>query len=517
MPKFNRIEHNAVRYIPMDFNNSIVKDKFKGIKASEIRSISLVYTKFKLSETFNQMQLNANRTKTLYSIIPGLSKNKEIQWNWIGQTGCRTPEGCTDYFHGFVIQLNTATSMAKTYKEDKMMDYYIEKYTRGRTTSKYLDSLTKLDGASLIYVCDTVRWKTTIDGNKLGKVRASREKSKKKLIKKLNKYIDKESEFITIYLDKKKRITNTVNIPEKRIAALKEDIQKYYSFGSTKLGGRRCNSSIQMVFVRDPKKDNIVDLLYNVIPLNLEFEPILNFDIKYLDHEEINCQYIDTAEKLKTTEGEVYVVKDEVVLKVMERIPSFENALIATDVTGSMYSYLGQFLAWHNMNLANTRKKYDFVFFNDGDNMLDQLKITGRVGGIYYVKTDSFETVKRTLVHAKNNGDGGDGPENNIEAILHGIKQNPRIKSVILIADNNATPRDLELLNKVRVPIRVILCGSSNGVNPKYLNMVRENGGSIHTIENDLTNLSKLKDGEKLELEGRTYILKGGKFEILKK
>jgi hypothetical protein len=57
-----------------------------------------------------------------------------------------------------------------------------------------------------------------------------------------------------------------------------------------------------------------------------------------------------------------------------------------------------------------------------------------------------------------------DGPENNIEAILHGIKQNHRIKSVILIADNNATPRDLELLNKVRGPTRVILCGSSNGI-----------------------------------------------------
>jgi len=262
----------------MDFNESLAKEKFKGIDIKAIRSISLVYTKFKLSETFSQMQLNAKRTQTLYSIIPGLKDNKEIQWNWIGQTDCRTPDGCKDFFHGFVIQLHTKASREKLEREDILMDYYLEKYTKGKEKSDYLDSLTKVKGASLIYVCDTSRWQTTVDGNKLGKIREVRKKSKQKLLQKLNKYLEKETEYITLYLDKRKKINNTENIPKKHQAKLKKEIKKYYSFGSTKLQGKRCNASVQMVFVREDRKRKIVGLEYNIIPLNSDYEPILNFD-----------------------------------------------------------------------------------------------------------------------------------------------------------------------------------------------------------------------------------------------
>lgn len=86
-----------------------------------------------------------------------------------------------------------------------------------------------------------------------------------------------------------------------------------------------------------------------------------------------------------------------------------------------------------------------------------------------------------------------------------------------MIADNWATPRDLSLLSKVKVPIRVILCGAHYGVNAKYLELAKKTGGSVHTMEDDLTNLISKKDGEEIEISGQKFIIKSGKFVRLTK
>jgi len=79
-----------------------------------------------------------------------------------------------------------------------------------------------------------------------------------------------------------------------------------------------------------------------------------------------------------------------------------------------------------------------------------------------------------------------------------------------------ATPRDLDLLSQIKVPIRLILCGTHTGpFNISYLNMIKKNKGSIHTIEEDLTNISSIKEGEILYLEGNKYVYKKGSFKVL--
>jgi phosphomannomutase len=42
--------------------------------------------------------------------------------------------------------------------------------------------------------------------------------------------------------------------------------------------------------------------------------------------------------------------------------------------------------------------------------------------------------------------------------------------------------------------------------------MIRTNGGSIHTMEDDLYQLSKLNNGEKIVIDGIEYEMKYGKF-----
>ncbi len=117
---------------------------------------------------------------------------------------------------------------------------------------------------------------------------------------------------------------------------------------------------------------------------------------------------------------------------------------------------------------------------------------------------------------AMRNGSGGDCPENNIEAVIEGLNQNTNCKAVIMIADNYATPRDLKLLNSITVPIRLVLCGAYDVVNTDYLNMIRRNKGSLHTIEKDIFELSTLTNEQEISINGKRYKVQNNKFIAIK-
>ena len=87
----------------------------------------------------------------------------------------------------------------------------------------------------------------------------------------------------------------------------------------------------------------------------------------------------------------------------------------------------------------------------------------------------------------KAKGNGGDPEENDVEAILKGIQKYPDFKNLILIADNNSCMRDYCLVKDIKVPVKVVLCGTYSGINPQYINLAYKTKGSIHTIEDDIS------------------------------
>lgn len=201
--------------------------------------------------------------------------------------------------------------------------------------------------------------------------------------------------------------------------------------------------------------------------------------------------------------------------KVMERHPEWKDMMVVTDVTGSMYPYIGQTMLWLKLNYK-LNKTAQYVFFNDGDNKLDSRKVTGSVGGVYPIKSESFSVVLKTALKSMRNGGGGDAPENNVEATIKGLKTCSTCGDIIMIADNWATPRDMSLYKQVGRPVKIILCGTQGfGINPDYLNLARKLKGSVHTIEKDLENLADLNEGESVEINGRTYKIEGGKFILV--
>jgi hypothetical protein len=207
------------------------------------------------------------------------------------------------------------------------------------------------------------------------------------------------------------------------------------------------------------------------------------------------------------------------VLAVLKRMDSeWNNTIIVTDVTGSMMPYINQVLLWHALkNAENATQNY--VFFNDGDERRTEDKVIGITNGIYGVRTDILQLLYNTMATTCMRGSGGDSPENDIEALLYAQKYTlaDTTMALILVADGLSPVRDISLLSKLKKPVHVILCGSENAdgsvnINTDYFNIAFYTGGSVHTIEKDILDISKTPEGGIIKIGPHEYVLKNSQF-----
>ena len=204
--------------------------------------------------------------------------------------------------------------------------------------------------------------------------------------------------------------------------------------------------------------------------------------------------------------------KDSTLLKVLDRKKDWKNMLVVTDVTGSMSPYTAQVLLWIKAN--QTMKTFkQIVFFNDDDE-----KSTNQVGkldetGIWDIETSNSKKVIELAYEAMAKGHH---MENNLEAICYAIKKYPENKqNVVMIADNWEDPCDMHLLDflkKEKVPVRIIVCGVTDRLNTKYLDIAYATGGSVHTMEEDLEMIAKFGDGKSFKLNGMKFKMVNGSF-----
>jgi len=204
-------------------------------------------------------------------------------------------------------------------------------------------------------------------------------------------------------------------------------------------------------------------------------------------------------------------IPDSSILKILDRT-RWENTTIVGDVTGSMYKFTAQLLLWVKTNPIGSQSK-NFVFFNDGNNMPDKDKKLGSTGGIYFKTCNNYIEVENLLRGTMLKGNGGDYPENNIEALLTGEKAFPAAEFQVMIADNWAAIKDKVLWQHLTKPVRIVVCGATEfNVNIDYLNLARKTKGSVHLMESDLYNLAGLKEGEILKIGKNSFVVKNGMF-----
>ena len=209
--------------------------------------------------------------------------------------------------------------------------------------------------------------------------------------------------------------------------------------------------------------------------------------------------------------------KDSTVLNAFERNTTWKNFIVVTDVTGSMSPYSAQVFVWLKAQAENKKAAY-FVFFNDGDDKEAVNKKPLATKGIYVVENKNLETVIKAATKCMRNGSGGgENLENDVEAIIEGVKYCPTADEIILVADNYESMRDYEYFDKIKKPVHVILCGSENRINIQYLDLARKTNGTVHTVKSDVTNLPSIKEGEHFFIDENEYLFQNGKFHSVDK
>ncbi|GAB4422711.1 MAG: hypothetical protein OHK0039_38930 [Bacteroidia bacterium] len=211
------------------------------------------------------------------------------------------------------------------------------------------------------------------------------------------------------------------------------------------------------------------------------------FVIKYRPRRVPVLEDVRDASQLRALIAGKATVRDSTVMQVLDRHGEWDRMLVVMDWTGSMYKHGAQLVLWHKYKqLLEPERVRHFVFFNDGNTKKTWQKKPGRTGGVYRARSSEIDELVSTMEYVMRKGDGGDAPENDLEALLTGLQYLEDFETVILIADNKSEVRDIELLARIDRPVRIILCDVQDEIHPHYLQIARETGGSIHTLKRDL-------------------------------
>ena len=180
----------------------------------------------------------------------------------------------------------------------------------------------------------------------------------------------------------------------------------------------------------------------------------------------------------------------KIILRSLKNYPIIQDNIVVVDVTSSMDKYLAQVL-FYVKEMSRQGFSCKFVFFNDGNGKSDHLKKTGQTGGIYSIESNNPDEIIALAKKAKRSGDGGDFPENDIEAILKGIKKWPYAKNIILIADNRGEIKDISMATQIPndYKVNIISVFAKKKIDLSYVKLAYYTKGNIHLMKDDYLNL----------------------------
>jgi TonB family protein len=456
------------------------KDYLK-IKGKVITNIQLVYSE-NADSSFNQIKLNYKRLIALNKLDSNLFNNPTIKWELVVQSGNTLYQKPNELFHGFIITYRPNPS-----KEEEIKNLLSSLGVNDDTPAK-TDVNKKNNSIPIFKGGDSA----------------------------LNNYISQELKYPDKALSSKTGGKVTVGF----LVKANGEISDAYIIKGT--DNEDCNrEALRLIRSMPPwnparVKGVAIDFISS---LTISFNRNGMTETQEISHGLKNSFYnTDTLSEKNTvcskSGNKRSFLRDSTIFKIFKRNSSWTNMTVIADLTGSMSPYTAELLIWFQLSLKETskRKISSFTFFNDGDSTLDREKIIGNTGGIYIEKAKTFEDVKNLAVKTILGGNGGDTPENNIESILKTIELNPNCKNIVMIADNYATPKDMELLKQIDKPIKIILCGVVDNINPAYLKIARDTKGSVHTMQEDLTDLINLNEGETITIGKTKYVIIKGAF-----
>ena len=97
----------------------------------------------------------------------------------------------------------------------------------------------------------------------------------------------------------------------------------------------------------------------------------------------------------------------------------WKNKMIVFDITCSMDPYAEELMVWTLLK-QTINEDNQYLFFNDGNGILNELKEIGHTGGFHHTAQNELDSILVKMYQAKRFGCSGDSPENDLEALLDG-------------------------------------------------------------------------------------------------
>ncbi len=495
--KFEPKEKQFTVSLRTGFNDAVYTNKqaLSELNGKQIIKVELVYTTYRKSEKFDQHTLNRKRLSSLFAAVPGILTQGGIDWQITGQTGCTSPEMGKDFFHGVVITYrpNPSETLSKIEVD------FLKQVKEGKVPVHAYDAFLKqeLKRAELAKASDTI--------------------PEKEHVFECAEFVQGERARIDFYT-RNLRYPSGNNMPQTVVV----------EFTITK-EGKVEGIQFPFIFKENPYTTEVMRFLRTTpewrpgrldsmitsshVQQTIEFtergsiipSPLYCYSTAAPPKKEIKIPGIDYS-KIRPTNASLAVVQ------ILQR-NRWENAALVVDVTGSMAQYSAQTIEYLKSELLNKTNSFQKIaFFNDGNKLADKNKKIGSTGGIFISDVTSVDDVLANMIKVMEAGDGGDIPENNIEALLKMQDSCSTCSSLVMIADNYATPRDLSLLMKVTKPVHIIVCSNSSVLNECYLTIAYRTKGSVHFNGKDITNIHTFEDGATVQVLKETYVLTNGRF-----
>ncbi len=482
IPQLELEEDSNLLYLPMSYASANWKQLQIVLDRRMVYQVELVYTAYH-HPLFDQRALNYRRLKALEQQCPQCFQ-PAVAWKIIAQSACQAQAPCLEFFHGFVLHLQPEISL-----EEEISD--IEEALRqlsfasGSASKDSFFSVHELDQGP------------QFPG---GQVAERRYFNRNLQYPETAKQAGKQGTVLLYaYLDEEGKVID---------AELVQGFDKACDQEALRLIKNLPPMTAGMI-----GENSVPSKLRITVPFQLNrnrpsADPIF-YEAFYREE-----QGSGTPKK-STFSSKGAAIEKEVFSKIFKRNYSWDSMAIVADLSSSMSPYTAQMMAWFYEDLQQAPQRIQHLtFFNDGDGKKDELKYLGKTGGIYHIEAQDFSIVKAEVYKCMRAGRGGDLPENNVEASLAAINACPNCSNYVLICDNFASPRDLELASQLQKPLQIILCGAQHGVNPAYLDLARQSKGSVHTANSDLRDLHQLKIGEEIVFEQRTYLLQAEGFQL---
>ncbi|WP_298411018.1 hypothetical protein [Hydrotalea sp.] len=440
-----------VLYLPMPFAKSDFADTtgVSRLQQADILSVDLVFTDYPASNSLKV--LNAARFKSLQQLIPFIHNQFFTQWRMIRQTKGKDAVSSEKLMHGFVIHYRSIPTGVSIQKELALVQ---------QTTM----ALAQIKQKPVLQ----------ISVNPVNNAKTS------KKIRYWDEIYGSSAPTTPMFYIK--------NRPVLQIA--------------------------DTVFTTFDPSDSMMQVPYTIA---LQKKILTRQQqIKFQKAEQLYCllgpprKWADEGSQAATLIAKSLPLPDTSLLHSLQQ-QSFKNALLVVDVTASMSLYTVQLLHWLQQ-IDTLHAITQFACFNDGNDIPTERKILGNTGGIYIEPYSNMNNAAVLMETAMHRGSGGDTPENVCEALIQSIAACAACEEVILIADNWAPVRDIELLQQIKKPVQIMICGGTIGVHPDYVTIACKTQGSLRFTDGAITDFSALKNGGVMQIRSLPFRLdKSGK------